>query len=97
MRLLLGVTGSGKTEVYLEAMKQVLEKGGGVLFLVPEVSLAPQTVSRIRHYFSESGEEIVVWHSHLSAGERPRCLEEFKLRKSQDCRRCKISGLRSYT
>ena len=70
VRLLLGVTGSGKTEVYLEAMKQVLEKGGGVLFLVPEVSLAPQTVSRIRHYFSESGEEVVVWHSHLSAGER---------------------------
>ena len=61
VRLLLGVTGSGKTEVYLEAMKQVLEKGGGVLFLVPEVSLAPQTVSRIRHYFSESGEEVVVW------------------------------------
>ena len=70
VRLLLGVTGSGKTEVYLEAMQEALKNDGGVLFLVPEVSLAPQTVSRVRHFFAESGEEVVVWHSHLSAGER---------------------------
>tara|TARA_B100000035_G_scaffold295191_1_gene286065 strand:+ start:1429 stop:3669 length:2241 start_codon:yes stop_codon:yes gene_type:complete len=67
-RLLSGVTGSGKTEVYFEAMEFALAGGGGVLFLVPEVALAPQTVSRLRMRFGE--EKVVVWHSHLSAGER---------------------------
>ena len=67
-RLLSGVTGSGKTEVYFEAMELALAGGGGVLFLVPEVALAPQTVSRLRMRFGE--EKVVVWHSHLSAGER---------------------------
>ena len=67
-RLLSGVTGSGKTEVYFEAMEMALAQGGGVLFLVPEVALAPQTVSRLRMRFGT--EKIVVWHSHLSGGER---------------------------
>ena len=67
-RLLCGVTGSGKTEVYFEAMEVALAEGGGVLFLVPEVALAPQTVSRLRMRFGQ--EKVVVWHSHLSAGER---------------------------
>lgn len=68
--LLLGITGSGKTEVYFEVMEEALSTGGSVLFLVPEVALAPQTVSRLRHRFSRLGEQVVVWHSHLSAGER---------------------------
>ncbi len=68
--LLQGVTGSGKTEVYFQAMEEVLARGGGVLFLVPEVALAPQTVSRVRSRFASGNEEVVVWHSHLSAGER---------------------------
>ena len=67
-RLLQGVTGSGKTEVYFEAMENALKQGGSVLFLVPEVTLAPQTVSRLRMHFGS--EKVVVWHSHLSAGER---------------------------
>ncbi|MEM9226445.1 MAG: primosomal protein N', partial [Verrucomicrobiota bacterium] len=66
--LLHGVTGSGKTEVYLRAIKQVLDSGGGAIFLVPEVALTPQTVSRLRARFS--GRKVVVWHSHLSSGER---------------------------
>jgi primosomal protein N' (replication factor Y) len=66
--LLNGVTGSGKTEVYFEAMELALSQNGSVLFLVPEVALAPQTVSRIRNRFKD--EKIVVWHSHLSTGER---------------------------
>ena len=68
--LLQGVTGSGKTEVYFQAMEEVLSNGGGVLFLVPEVALAPQTVSRVRNRFTIQNEDVVVWHSHLSAGER---------------------------
>lgn len=69
--LLQGVTGSGKTEVYLDAMQAVLEKGQGVLFLVPEVALTPQTVGRIRSRLSRYAHvQTVVWHSHLSDGER---------------------------
>jgi len=68
--LLQGVTGSGKTEVYFQAMEETLSNGGGVLFLVPEVALAPQTVGRLRNRFSKQNENVVVWHSHLSDGER---------------------------
>jgi primosomal protein N' (replication factor Y) len=71
VEVLHGVTGSGKTEVYMRVMKTVLEGGGGVIFLVPEVALTPQTVSRLRARFEAiGGEKVVVWHSHLSAGER---------------------------
>ncbi|MDX2188117.1 MAG: primosomal protein N' [Opitutaceae bacterium] len=70
--LLFGVTGSGKTEVYLRAIQEVLEKGGGVVFLVPEVALTPQTVARLRARLEAiaPGHRAVVWHSHLSEGER---------------------------
>ena len=70
VQLLQGVTGSGKTEVYLRLMQEVLETGGSVLFMVPEVSLAPQSVDRIRGRFRDLGAEVVVWHSFLSEGER---------------------------
>ncbi|MDR2587668.1 MAG: primosomal protein N', partial [Coriobacteriales bacterium] len=65
--LLDGVTGSGKTEVYLQAIRTVLEQGGGAIVLVPEISLTPQTVARFRARF---GEQVAVLHSRLSAGER---------------------------
>ena len=68
--LLQGVTGSGKTEVYFRAMEKALGEKGSILFLVPEVALAPQTVSRLRSHFSSQKEKVVVWHSHLSDGER---------------------------
>jgi primosomal protein N' (replication factor Y) len=70
VNLIHGVTGAGKTEVYLDAMETALENGGGVLFLVPEVALAPQTVERVRRRFQHKGEKVVVWHSQLSHGER---------------------------
>lgn len=70
VRLLHGVTGSGKTEVYLNAIEKIVENGGGVIFLVPEVALAPQTVGRVRGRLEARGVHTVVWHSHLSAGER---------------------------
>lgn len=71
VHLLHGVTGSGKTEVYIRAVKRVLALNGGVIFLVPEVALTPQTVGRLRSQLEEaSGARTVVWHSHLSEGER---------------------------
>ncbi|MFP4070104.1 MAG: primosomal protein N' [Opitutales bacterium] len=70
VRLLHGVTGSGKTEVYLHAIEKIVADGGGVIFLVPEVALAPQTVGRVRARLEARGVHTVVWHSHLSDGER---------------------------
>lgn len=70
VRLLHGVTGSGKTEVYLNAVERVVARGGGVVFLIPEVALAPQTVGRVRARLEARGVRTVVWHSHLSDGER---------------------------
>jgi primosomal protein N' (replication factor Y) len=65
--LLHGVTGSGKTEVYLRAIKRTLEIGRQAIVLVPEISLTPQMVSRFRAHF---GNQVAVFHSGLSAGER---------------------------
>tara|TARA_R100000027_G_scaffold67429_1_gene66087 strand:+ start:10949 stop:13225 length:2277 start_codon:yes stop_codon:yes gene_type:complete len=74
--LLHGVTGSGKTEVYLRLMEKTLEEGGQVLFLVPEIALAPQTVARVRSRLISTGANVVVWHSNLSAGERADAFRE---------------------
>jgi primosomal protein N' (replication factor Y) (superfamily II helicase) len=70
--LLHGVTGSGKTEVYLQAIAHALERGQGAIVLVPEISLTPQTVERFKARFSSgAGRTLVaVLHSHLSSGER---------------------------
>ena len=70
--LLHGITGSGKTEVYLRAIQAALESGGGVILLVPEVALTPQTVARLRSRLEAiaPGHRCVVWHSHLGEGER---------------------------
>jgi len=67
--LLKGVTGSGKTEVYLHIIRQVLTTNRQVLILVPEIGLTPQLLSRFTARFTE---QIVVVHSHLSDGERQR-------------------------
>ena len=70
--LLHGVTGSGKTEIYLQAIAQALEPGKGAIVLVPEISLTPQTVERFKARFSSGPLRtlVAVLHSHLSAGER---------------------------
>ncbi len=70
--LLHGVTGSGKTEVYLQAIAAALEQGKGAIVLVPEISLTPQTVERFKARFSSGPLKtlVAVLHSHLSAGER---------------------------
>ena len=66
--LLHGITGSGKTEIYLQAIQHCLNLGRGALVLVPEISLTPQTVERFKSRFPR--DLIAVLHSHLSAGER---------------------------
>lgn len=65
--LLFGVTGSGKTEVYLRAATEALSLGKQVLYLVPEIALATQAVSRLRERF---GKGVAIVHSELPAGER---------------------------
>ncbi len=65
--LLHGVTGSGKTEVYIAALKAVLARGRTGIILVPEIALTPQTVQRFRVHF---GDRIAVLHSRMSLGER---------------------------
>ncbi len=66
--LLHGVTGSGKTEVYLGAIDEVVARGREAIVLVPEISLTPQTIRRFRRRF----DRVAVLHSHLSEGERHR-------------------------
>ncbi|MCG9129094.1 primosomal protein N' [Candidatus Poribacteria bacterium] len=65
--LLHGVTGSGKTEVYMQAIAPILEKGKSVIVLVPEISLTPQTASR---FIGRFGDRVAILHSSLSEGER---------------------------
>jgi len=65
--LLHGVTGSGKTLVYLDVLRGVVAAGKGAILLVPEIALTPQTVARVRGVF---GDQVAVLHSGLSDGER---------------------------
>jgi len=74
--LLHGVTGSGKTEVYLYAVKEAIQQGQTVLILIPEISLTPQAVSRFRERF---GDRIAVLHSGMA--EKERALEWWKIKR----------------
>jgi len=65
--LLHGITGSGKTEIYLQAVARVLARGEGAIIMVPEISLTPQTGERFRSRF---GDQVVIIHSAQAAGER---------------------------
>jgi len=65
--LIHGVTGSGKTEIYLQLVEKMIEKGKDVIVLVPEISLTPQTIDR---FVGRFGDNVAVLHSRLSQGER---------------------------
>jgi primosomal protein N' (replication factor Y) (superfamily II helicase) len=80
--LIWGVTGSGKTEVYLEATALTLERGRGAIVLVPEIGLTPQTVARFEARFAH---RVAVLHSRLSAGERR---DEWERLRQGDARVC---------
>ncbi len=67
VNLLYGITGSGKTQVYIELIKKALSLGKTAIILVPEISLTPQITSRIQNHF---GQSIAVIHSRMSLGER---------------------------
>ena len=68
--LLQGVTGSGKTEVYLQAAAHAIAQGKGVLILVPEISLTPQTMARFKGRFAQDTRNVAILHSAMSDGER---------------------------
>lgn len=70
--LLFGVTGSGKTKVYMKLIDSLVEKNSGVIVLVPEISLTPQLMNM---FYSRYGDKVAVMHSGLSLGERA---DEFK-------------------
>ncbi|MGH9839075.1 MAG: primosomal protein N' [Blastocatellia bacterium] len=80
--LLHGVTGSGKTEIYIRAMRATLEKGKTALMLVPEISLTPMFARRLRAHF---GDAVAILHSSLSEGER---LDEWNRLRSGEARVC---------
>lgn len=81
-RLLHGVTGSGKTEVYLAAIEAALERGKGAILLVPEIGLTPQTLGRVA---ARLGDQVAVIHSALSEGER---FDEWRRLRSGEARVC---------
>lgn len=76
--LLYGVTGSGKTQVFLKLIEEVIKDGKGVIVMVPEISLTPQTLEL---FYSHFGDKVAVFHSALSAGER---IDEWKRVKNGD-------------
>ena len=76
--LLHGITGSGKTEIYMRIIKQTLARGKDVILMVPEISLTPQMVQRFKGRF---GNRIAVLHSHLSDGEK---LDEWNRIRSKE-------------
>lgn len=86
--LLHGITGSGKTEVYLHAVEEVLKLNGGVIYLVPEIALTPQLLSRINQRFSDL--EIAILHSDI-----PKTSRYDQWRKIQDGTIKMVIGARS--
>ena len=79
--LIFGVTGSGKTEVYLQIIEEVINSGKSVILLVPEISLTHQTLTR---FLSRFGNQISVLHSKMTTSKRKEEYRKIKLRRKQD-------------
>ena len=79
VNLLFGITGSGKTEVYIEVIHSYLREGKGVIFLIPEIALTPQMVER---FYSAFGDILAIQHSQLTERDR---LEQWKRIKAGEC------------
>ncbi|PSM51821.1 primosomal protein N' [Campylobacter blaseri] len=73
--LLFGDTGSGKSEIYISLLVDILNKGKQALFLMPEISLTPQMEKRLKKYF---GDHIGVWHSKITKSEKEKLLKDFE-------------------
>ena len=90
--LLHGVTGSGKTEVYLRSVAAALERGQSAIVLVPEIALTPQTAGRFVERF---GDEVAVMHSRLSAARALRRVVADAPRRGARVRRAALGGVRA--
>lgn len=88
--LLEGVTGSGKTEIYIKRIKDELDAGRQVLYLLPEIALTTQIILRLQRYF---GEKTVVYHSRFNQNERVEVWQ--KVRKNNAGQGCVVLGARS--
>lgn len=90
--LLHGVTGSGKTEVYLQTIEDVLSQGKQAMMLVPEIALTPQMVLRFKRRF---GDDVAVLHSGLSNGERYDEWQKIRDGRASKCW-CKVKCVRTF-
>ena len=70
--LLFGVTGSGKTEIFITQIAKTLQSGKNAILLMPEISLTPQMLKRLQHYF---GEQVALWHSKLTKKQKENTLK----------------------
>ena len=85
--LIFGDTGSGKSEIYIAKIREILNAGGQALFLMPEISLTPQMQKRLESFF---GEAVAVWHSKITPKKKEQILKDIKSGKAR-----LIAGARS--
>ena len=78
--LLFGVTGSGKTEIYIHLIAKKLQEGKNALLLMPEIALTPQTIKRLENYFPNL---VISWHSKLSKKQKEQSLEKIYTNKAR--------------
>ena len=90
--LLYGVTGSGKTEIYIKLIDKIIKEGGQVLYLIPEIAISFQLIERLEQYF---GNKIAVYNSKFSTLERAEIYNRVKLAEDNDSRLQIVLGSRS--
>ena len=88
--LLHGITGSGKTEVYIDLIQQALDSGSQVLYLLPEIALTTQIVVRLQRVF---GDKMGIYHSKFSDNERVEVWKGRRIGSIPVCRGCAVGRL----